>query len=465
MFGAIDKATSYMVQNPEHIDNLQYQCPQCGWTKLMMTATSDKCGRCGSTCTIGRWDYRIRLLGMIYRGKNGEYNKYHFPIGLLPVVQEVIEAYGETIELVGQPKKPLKTLDLTWSGPELRNYQEETITKAIAELNQGTGCILEMPTGAGKTTTALKIVETLGVKTIIIVHTAELMKQWHQVIKDMLGINAGLIGDGTKSSPQPIMIAMVQTLVNMKQFPLSNYDLMIFDECHHCPANQFYKTSMKCNSFYRLGLTATPKRTDGNELKFVAAIGQIVKTKSVIELINEGYLARPEFKFIKARTTDGSTPKTFAEAYKKQIVGNSMRNQQIASETIALMNDSRNVLIVVTQISHGKALQKLIPNSQFVHGTTKKPERDKALKDFKEKKLRCLISTILGEGVDIPGMDAIVLAAAGKSQIRLVQAIGRALRNEPGKKNPIVVDVYDSGKWLRDHSQERRMAIKETFGV
>jgi superfamily II DNA or RNA helicase len=260
------------------------------------------------------------------------------------------------------------------------------------------------------------------------------------------------------------MIAMVQTLVNMKQFPLTQYDLMIFDECHHAPASQFYKTAMRCNSYYRLGLTATPKRTDGNELKFIAAIGKIVATKSVIDLINEGYLARPTFKFIKAKQMEGSQPKTYADAYKKQIVGNYHRNEQIATEAIAMINDSRNVLIIVTHINHGKSLQKLIPGSKFISGTTKQHEREQALKDFREKKLKCMISTVMNEGIDVIGLDAILLAASGKSPIRLIQAIGRALRNEPGKRNPIVVDVQDSGKWLRDHSQERRMAIREVFG-
>ena len=66
-----------------------------------------------------------------------------------------------------------------------------------------------------------------------------------------------------------------------------------------------------------------------------------------------------------------------------------------------------------------------------------------------------IASKIFDQGVDIPQLDALILAGSGKSSGRALQRIGRVIRTNPGKSNAIVVDFYDNAKYLKDHSQRR----------
>ena len=76
---------------------------------------------------------------------------------------------------------------------------------------------------------------------------------------------------------------------------------------------------------------------------------------------------------------------------------------------------------------------------------------------MKDGKLDVLIaSKIFDQGVDIPELDALILAGSGKSSGRALQRIGRVIRKNDGKSIAIVVDFYDNAKYLRDHSEIRR---------
>jgi hypothetical protein len=220
---AIEKATSYIIKDADHIDNRQWQC-ECGWRKLVIKHPSNICDRCKKSCEMNFWDYRIRLMNKTHQGF------YYFPIGLLDTVTEVIEAYGFSVEYTETKEKPTKTLELEWNGPELRDYQKEIIEIAKEKLDRGKGCILEMPTGSGKTLTFLKMLHEYGVPTLIIVHTAELMQQWYNVIAKTLEYNAGRYGN-KRNEIKDITIAMVQSLYKTKDFPFNKFKMICSDEC------------------------------------------------------------------------------------------------------------------------------------------------------------------------------------------------------------------------------------------
>ena len=66
-----------------------------------------------------------------------------------------------------------------------------------------------------------------------------------------------------------------------------------------------------------------------------------------------------------------------------------------------------------------------------------------------------IASKIFDQGVDIPELDALILAGSGKSTGRALQRIGRVIRKYPGKEKAIVVEFMDNCKYLRDHSEVR----------
>jgi len=294
------------------------------------------------------------------------------------------------------------------------------------------------------------------------VHNEELLRQWKEEIKEKLGVNAGEIKESTRDI-QDVTIAMVQTLNNaIKKGEKFNFDFLIVDEIHHYSSVMFYYVAMRINSYYRLGLSATPRREDGDDKKFIAAIGKIIHPVSVSDLIKRGILVKPRFIFYKCKVTEKTGYKSWEEAYKKGIVDNVDRNNVI--KTITEKYNDKQVYIHVIRISHGKQLQKLILGSVFVSGEDTTETRKKALQDFKEGKTKRLISTLMGEGINIPTMDVIINAASGKSWTSYVQRLGRVLTASKGKHEATVIDFMDYGhKWHRDHSQRRMEIIREMF--
>lgn len=458
IFEVIDKVTSYKIKGYEYIDNRIYKCPVCDFWILKQNAISRKCKRCGELCEDGLWDGVIRLLS---KTKAGE---YYFPAGLLETIETTLKPIGVDIEI----KKPVechKTSDqklgLAWIGPKTRSHQDEAYTKAMERLKNERNVILEMPTGSGKTLTAIKIIRDLDVPTLILVHKKVLMNQWVKAFKTNTGYEPKQYGDKSKEIG-PITIGMVQSISKNSNFDIGFFDCVVVDECHHTPCNETYKVMMKSDARYKFGLSATARREDGNELKMIAAIGSIVKVATTRELIERGILAKPTIEYIIAPIARRGS--TYAESYKNQITLNDERSELIARRAYKFAEEGKSVLIAVDRIVHGARLNKMIKGSKFIHGKTNSEERNEVLDAFEKKELLILISTLLNEGSDIPSLDALIIAGGGKSEIAQIQKIGRALRVTNKKDSATIVDVQDPGKWLRDHAQQRAATYAKMFG-
>lgn len=131
------------------------------------------------------------------------------------------------------------------------------------------GCI-QMPTGKGKTILALYVAAELKRKTLVVVHKSDLVTGWLKDIKFAFGgkMKAGLIKAQSREVGEYITIATIQTLNRLSEDEreklYKSFGFVIQDEMHHCPASTFGIVA-NFNSVYKLGLTATPERSDGLE--------------------------------------------------------------------------------------------------------------------------------------------------------------------------------------------------------
>ncbi len=183
----------------------------------------------------------------------------------------------------------------------------------------------------------------------------------------------------------------------------------------------------------------------------------------ISELIERGVLVKPRFEFYPCGCVAGY--ESWAKAYTKGIVKNAKRNEMIRDLATKHIKEGKQVYVHVVRISHGRILERLIEDSIFVSGRDTSERREQVLRDFKEKKINCVISTLLGEGVDIPTMDVIINAASGKSWTTYVQRLGRVLTASEGKTEALVIDFEDYGnRWLRDHAARRKEIVEEMFG-
>lgn len=237
---------------------------------------------------------------------------------------------------------------------------------------------------------------------------------------------------------------------------------LITHNCHHAGSETWYDVCTACPAVYRFGLSGTPMdRTDGANIRLLAAIGPIIVDIPNKFLVDRGISARTHIIF--SRITAPVLPKKlpYPSAYKQGVVENPNGLALIVEWTKVFQEVGLSTLILCEQIEHGKIIDNalwtatdgvFIPHL-FIHGTEDTEVRAGALKDFGDRKLPVLIaSTILDEGVDVPTIDALILAGSRKSRIKTMQRLGRGLR---GDKLICVEFANFTHQHLLEHSLHR----------
>ena len=395
----------------------------------------------------GTWDGWIHL----YDARNGT-----FPYGLLNDVIDMLCA--EEVDFTIDDQRSFRSFDPLPAIriPSLRDYQTEAMIKAI-EVKRGVICL---PTGSGKTRTAIAIIARLRLPALFFVHKKELLYQTKDTLEKEFKTKIGQVGDG-ETDIQPITVAMVQTASRLPQELFRDYGVAIFDECHHAPADTVYDIAKELHCEYVIGLSATPRREDGKEMLIWAATGPICKNISTSELIERKFLAKPYIDYIEVKAIPIGYHTKYQEVYKKAIVNNDERNGKIALKAVELAALGKTY-VHVRQIAQGKTLTSLIndalpdgyPKAEFIYGQDSSKTRQRVINSFRRKDLRIMVSTLLGEGMDLPEMYALILASGGLSRTFVQQVFGRVLR---GSVHKVVEfwDVRDVCTYLYDHFLER----------
>ncbi len=426
----------------------------------------------------GEWDGRRHLLR---RGA-----EVSFPTGLFSAVCRVLRQEGVEFEEADPRVTPGKLLKLKAGGPPLRDYQEEAVEAAC---HAGRG-ILQMATGSGKTLVAAHIIARLRCPTVFFVHTRDLMQQAHGVFEKTLGGPVGRIGDG-RVEPAPITVAMLQTTARALGISVADEEseegngegaavppqkyatvveavtaapLVFFDECHHVPAETFFRVAMAMEAaHYRFGLSATPYRSDSMDLLLTAALGDKLYQVNSSALIERGFLVPPRIRFLGVPPTGELWGNQgYAELYTRHVVENAARNQMIVEEAADCSRRGLTVLVLVQQIRHGETLAALLPEAILLTGRVDSDLRKDVLDRLRARAVQIVIATTLAdEGLDIPSLDVLILAGGGKSETRALQRVGRALRQCGAKREALVLDFADPAKYLCEHSR-RRLQIFRT---
>jgi superfamily II DNA or RNA helicase len=344
---------------------------------------------------------------------------------------------------------------------QLRDYQLDIVQQIFSHWKYGSSAVaMQLPTGAGKTIIFTAVANefiAMGEPVLVIAHRTELITQAASKLETVTNLKIGTIKAGYKPDPASlIQVASIQTLVRRTPPPAS---LVIFDEAHHCHSKT-YATVMRHyrqQGAYVLGCTATPARTDGRGLRYLYSgtpgFDVLIKGSSVRELIEQKYLA--PFKIY--------SPSNFIDAANAKIrtTGGDYNQKQLAEhvEKTLIIGDAvdtwkqhaylkRTVLFAVS-VKHSKELAQGFRDAgipaMHLDGKTPKKERLALLSAFEQGLILVLCQhSIVTEGIDIPGIEAIQLVRPTKSLIVWFQAIGRALRPAPNKETAIIIDHTDT---------------------
>lgn len=408
------------------------------------------------------WDGRRHL--MTRRGL--------FPTGLLDVVKQCLGEHEVEYEVHDHREVESGSGTFALEGVKFEYPYEYQLEAAEAMVKAGCG-IVKIATNGGKTEIACAVTNYLRQKTLFCVGSRELLFQAQKRFMKRLGVTereVGIVGDGEWSPGTWVTIATVGTLVSRKATDecielLAHTQVLFLDEAHHLGSVTWYDVCCLCPAVYRFGLSGTPlDRTDGADLRLIASTGPVIVNIENRFLVERKISARAQI--IWDKVTEPVLGKvTYAEAYKSGVVENENLEKRVVEWVKVLHKAGLSTLVLVEQINHGKRLDsalwscgEFIPH-QFINGEEDTETRSTALESFAERTLPVLIaSTILDEGVDVPTIDAIVLAGSRKSRIRTMQRLGRGLR---GEKLLVVEFANFCNDYLLKHSMERYEDYKE----
>ena len=390
------------------------------------------------------------------------------PMGLARKAAASLRGMGHevSVEVEGDRSGPGISGEIDWSFPHtLRDYQRSAVQ---AVLDEGGG-IVSLPTGAGKTIVALGCIRAIGQRAVVFVHTKELLRQWADEIRRTLDLEPGVIGDGEWSTG-PVTVATMQTLLSRGTDGLGDLGVAIFDECHRTgAADTMHDLGLRIDPAYRIGLSATPwRRISGAEMKIEGAVGGVVSEVSAEELIDEGFLTEPRFEKLGHDGPTAARDEEYHEAYRRCVEESTARNSAVAARAAELADDGYRVLVNVDRVSQGGELAELADargvDSWFLSGSDPTEVRDEVLSAFAGSDGSVLVSTLIKEGVDVPELDAVILAHAGKSDISVLQVVGRAMRPDADKDHCVVVDVADTGRFFGAAHRDRWDTMADYYG-
>ena len=351
----------------------------------------------------------------------------------------------------------LPEIDLTFQG-SLRPYQEQAVSGTLAK-DFG---VLEAGTGSGKTVMALPIIAARKQPALVICHTKELLHQWRERIRQFLGIETGLIGDG-HFDIRPVTIGIVNSVRANLERLTSAFGHLVVDECHRVPSTLFTETVSAFQAKYMLGLSATAFRRDGLDPLIGWFIGQHRVTVDAEVLRQVGAILRPR---IICRETDFNYwYRDDYAAMLSALVTNKERNQLIATDILEQSKHQCLSLVVSDRVTHLKALAELAgADHELLTGKTPNKKRREIVEALQSGEVRTLFSTLslIGEGFDCPSMDALFLASPVKFSGRLKQVVGRVLR-PAADKVPVVFDYQDNRVGILKHQAKARQKIYATM--
>lgn len=335
---------------------------------------------------------------------------------------------------------------------ELRDYQQEAIDnlKKMRE-NGKTIALLYHATGVGKTITAATDAKAVGGRTLFLVNALKLASQAKETFaKVWPEATLGEYTGSQKDMTQTVIFATIQSISkDLEKFSPTDFDYLIVDECHHAAANTYQKIFTYFHPKFILGLTATPERSDGEDmLELFQNVAHKMDLKTAVE---RGILV--PIRCIRVKTNiDLTDVRINGIKYNSQDLESKLfipeRNQLIVDTYLKYVNGKKTVIFCAS-VDHAAEIAKLLRDNgvkaEAVSGRDCVEVREKILKDYETGSTNVLCACdLLNEGWDSPHTTVLFMARPTMSKTIYLQQLGRGTRRCPGKEDLLVVDFVDN---------------------
>jgi len=407
---------------------------------------------------------------------------------------EALQAEG--IEIIDEAKEftPLQLIPSL----EMEPYPHQTEALMAWKLAGRKGVVV-LPTAAGKTYLAQLAMQATPRSTLIIVPTLDLMHQWYaHLVAAFPDAEIGLLGGGSRDKTAILVATYDSAAINAETLG-NRYALLIFDECHHLPTEFYRVIAEYAIAPYRLGLSATPERTDGKHKELDTLIGLEVYRKTPEELAGKA-LADHEIVSIKVKLSHQERSR-YNELM--QIRNDFLKSEKI--QLVSLQGWQRFVMVSArspagrrAMLAHREAreiavgtegkmrvladlLGEHFPERTLIFTTdnntvyrisqeflipaityqTPVKERHEILTRFKEGEYKSLVAShVLNEGVDVPAASIAIILSGTGSPREYIQRLGRILRKGQDKNKQAILyevvteDTSEEGVSLRRRGEK-----------
>lgn len=437
--------------------------------------------------------------------------KYH-RLRCLPIYFLDIKAYLLTQVEAGRYANfslgfnPLPPLDFE---PKLtvepRDYQVAAIAAWQASENRG---VVVLPTGAGKTFVAAMAIAKAKVATLVVVPTIDLLQQWQVQLASYFGLkDKNLIGvfGGGKQEIKPLTIITYDSAIIHTRH-LGKFGMLVFDEAHHLPAESYRSAAAGAFAPYRLGLSATPERSDNLHHQLDYLIGPEVYRRLPGELTRQKFLATYREEKIMVALSDDERAEydrltsiykkyiqrmRFAGGYSRFAGANNLYQQMVyqsgrspqAREALLAHQKARQIsfnaeakLHEIEKLLERHRDDKVIIFSEFnsvvdeinrryfipaITYKTRADERKTILDKFRAGKYSKLVSgRVLNEGVDVPDANIAIVVSGNSTAREYIQRLGRVLR--PKQSQAVLYELISEETNELSVSRRRRKQPKSS---
>ncbi len=374
------------------------------------------------------------------------------------------------------------SLEFTGTLHERQNILVDKLHEACTTQHGG---VLQAGTGIGKTVCALKVIQLLGGKTAVLVNKIPLMNQWKSEIKRFLpSAKVGTVqGKTVDVEGKDIILVMIQS-VSRQEYPpqtFSDIRTLVVDEVHNLSSRVFSMILFQMTSKYTIGLSATPKRSDGCEYVFQWHLGEVVYKSTVKRgglpvVIRTMKLESTEYRAV----TDDKGNLQYTSMI-SELVAMKSRNECIV-DTLAVIlkqDNQRKVLILSERKSHLNTLVTLVKAKGIECGLFTGGMKQAVLDASRQCQVILATFAAFSEGVSEESLDTLMLVTPKKyighlksqtGEVKgkqekgvMVQVTGRILRKEHTDRNPLIIDFQDQFSVYTSQSRGRNVFYKMHF--
>ena len=391
---------------------------------------------------VGLYDSLRKFAGERGYGIKVEEGKYGYPYDKNKVPHM---AFQEFIDSLNLPFKP-------------RDYQYDAIVHGI----ENKRAIILSPTGSGKSfiiyILARWYLAQHNKKLLLIVPTTSLVEQMYKdfyeygydVEKNVHRIYSGK----DKQTDCPIIISTWQSIYKLGSPWFQQFGCIVGDEVHGFKSKSLSSIMNKSiEAEYRFGTTGTLDGTTVHKLVLEGLFGPTYTSVTTVKLQEDKHLAKLDIDIILLKYKRELCQLTDGRSYQDEIdfiVRYEKRNNFIANLAASLEG---NTLVLFNLVDkHGKVLRPLIEDKLkdgqrffFVSGETKTADREQ-IRNIVDKQKNSIVLASLGTfstGINIKNIHNIVFASPSKSQIRVLQSIGRGLRLSDDGSTTRLYDIAD----------------------